>query len=376
MTEKTAAAPEKRKWVRLTRACNNRCLFCLDADSIWGEHLPLAEIEADLKRGRAEGCRRVVLSGGEPTIHPGFTAIVAKARKLGYTHVQAISNGRMFCYGAFLRRAVKSGLTEITFSVHGATAAQHDALVGVPGAFAQTMLAVANAKKVPGLIVSSDIVVNRLNADSVYDIVAMLHRLGVDEYDLLNLIPFGRAWENWKRLSYSPASKKGMLEKVFRFSESVGAHVWTNRFPAAVLEGNERYIQHPDKLMDEVRGMRRPLEAFLYSGEEMHCRGPRCASCVMAQFCSDLELLRAEGSLKTVPPPACLPEDRRRAKRITPRAGIMKVAEFFIAERLTVKGSACRGCRASAACRGARIKTVMAAGFSALKPVRAGRCRA
>ncbi|MDA8132206.1 MAG: radical SAM protein [Elusimicrobia bacterium] len=373
MTERTAA-PEKRKWVRLTRACNNRCLFCLDADSICGEHLPLGEIEADLRRGRAEGCRRVVLSGGEPTIHPKFTAIVAKARKLGYTHVQAISNGRMFCYDGFLKRAVAAGLTEITFSVHGATSGQHDALVGVPGAFAQTLLAIANAKKVPGLIVSSDIVVNRLNADSVREIVGLLHRLGVDEYDLLNLIPFGRAWENWKKLSYDPASKRKVLEKVFRFSESVNAHVWTNRFPAAVLEGNERYIQHPGKLMDEVRGMRRPLEAFLYAGEEMHCKGARCASCVMAQFCSDLELLRAEGSLKTVPAPACLPEKRRAVKKITPRAGLMKVAEFFIAERLTVKGSACRRCRLGPACRGARIWTVMARGFSALKPVRSGRC--
>ena len=368
MTRKPVAAHEKRKWVRLTSACNNRCLFCLDADSLSGKYGSLGEVESALRAGRAEGCRRVVLSGGEPTIHPDFVEVVGLARELGYAHIQTITNGRMFCYDRFLKRAVRAGMSEATFSVHGASAPQHDLLAGVPGAFAQTLLGISNAKKIRGLIVSSDIVVNRINVDSLLETITLLHRMGVDEYDLLHLIPFGRAWENWAGLSYDPMEKKDVFNRVFRFSESVGAHLWTNRFPASLLEGNERYIQHPDKIMDEVRGMRVGLNGYLRSGKKMSCKGPRCGFCVMEQFCSDLRQLRAAGSLSGVPVPACLPGKSAAEKRVFSDADVMDVAEFYIRERMTVKAAACSGCGENGGCRGARIKTVMRKGFSALKP--------
>lgn len=366
---KAVISPEKRKWVRLTRVCNNRCLFCLDADSHDGGYESMNSVASVLGAGRAEGCRRVVLSGGEPTLHPDFIRIVGLARKLGYTHIQAVTNGRLFCYHGFLKPAVKSGLSEITFSVHGASAAQHDLLAGVPGAFSQTLRGIANALKIPGLIVSSDIVVNRINVDSLFEIVAFLHRRGIREYDLLHLVPFGRAWENWEKLSYNPADKKNIFQRVFRFAESAGAHLWTNRFPLRLLEGNERYMQRPEKLLDEVEGMRGMFNEFLRSGKKMSCKGRRCGFCVLEQFCSDLEKLRAGGFLCSVAAPACLPGKPRSRKRITSGADALKIAGFFIRERMTVKAAACSKCRENGRCRGAGVKTVMRKGFAALAPV-------
>lgn len=365
---KVIITPEKRKWVRLTRVCNNRCLFCLDSDSLDGKYETPAAVRAELEAGRGEGCRRVVLSGGEPTLHPEFIKIVGLARELGYTHIQAITNGRLLCYREFFAQAVKAGLSEITFSVHGATSAQHDLLVGVPGAFAQTLLAISNAMKIPGLIVSSDIVVNRVNADSLFEIVALLHKLGINEYDLLNLVPFGSAWKNWKKLSYDPEQKREVFRRVFRFVEANRGHVWTNRFPLRVLEGNERYIQHPDKLLDEVRGMRQVLNEYLATGKAPFCRGPRCAACVLRQFCGDLEQLRAKGFLASVPPPKCLPGKARPGRRVRLGADALEVGAFYVKERMTVKGSACAGCAENKRCRGAAVLAVMSRGFAALTP--------
>ena len=366
---KAIVTPEKRKWVRLTRVCNNRCLFCLDADALDGKYESLASVRVVLEAGLKEGCRRVVLSGGEPTLHPDFIRIIGLARELGYTHVQAITNGRLLCYRKFFTQAFKAGLSEITFSVHGATSAQHDFLVGVPGAFAQTLLGISNAMKIPGLIVSSDIVVNRVNADSLYEIVTLLHRLGVNEYDLLHLVPFGRAWKNWKLLAYDPEEKKRVLQRVFRFVEATGGHVWTNRFPYRVLEGNERYMQHPKKLLDEVRGMREVFNSLLRTGKKLFCAGPRCRFCVLEQFCGDMEILRADGSLGAVPAPKCLPRKPRGNKRIALGEDALKIAGFYIRERMTIKGAACARCRENGRCRGAAVKTVMRKGFAALAPV-------
>ena len=109
MTAGAHGANEKRHWVRLTRYCNQRCLFCLDRYAQTGGVLDLAFIRRDLARGRKRGLTRVVLSGGEPTVHPAFVEIVGLARELGYTHIQTITNGRRMCYPGFLSAAAAAG---------------------------------------------------------------------------------------------------------------------------------------------------------------------------------------------------------------------------------------------------------------------------
>ncbi|HOX27841.1 MAG TPA: radical SAM protein, partial [bacterium] len=59
------AAAQKRHWTRLTGACNNRCIFCLDKDVKKPGIIPTEEVFADLQKGRDLGCERAILSGGE-----------------------------------------------------------------------------------------------------------------------------------------------------------------------------------------------------------------------------------------------------------------------------------------------------------------------
>ena len=66
------SAFEKRNWVRLTRLCNNRCTFCLDSDAQDGTMEPTEEIRERIRAGRSQGATRLILSGGEPTVHPDF----------------------------------------------------------------------------------------------------------------------------------------------------------------------------------------------------------------------------------------------------------------------------------------------------------------
>ncbi|HBA59618.1 MAG TPA: hypothetical protein DCZ92_02100 [Elusimicrobia bacterium] len=362
-------ALEKRKWVRLTRACNNRCLFCLDDAAQDGSFISFGEVARELRDGLKEGCRRAVLSGGEPLLHPQFVEIAGLASRLGYTHVQAICNGRMFCYKDLLARAAAAGLSEITFSLHGATPAQHDLLVGAKGAFVQTVAAIAAAVRTPGLIVSSDVVVNRLNVDQLGEIIRLLYHMGVREYDLLQVMPFGRAWENWKRLNYDPVKKKAALDRAFAWAAVPGTHIWTNRFPCAIFEGREEFIQNPSKLIDEIYGRREMLAAFLRAGDKPPCSGGRCRYCVLRLFCADLKELRAKGGLGPRPPALCAGAPRRPARGgIAAAADIMAIGEFFIKHRMTVKGAACRSCARAAECEGADIHYVIRRGFRALTP--------
>lgn len=172
-------------WVRVTRSCNNRCLFCLDSEELSGRPCTSEEVEAAILEGRGLGAHRLVLSGGEPTLHPRFSELVGFARKAGFPWIQAVTNGRMFAYGGFCRKAASAGLDEATVSLHGDSALLHDRLAGVPGAFEQTMRGIKNLLHIPGVTVTVDIVICRANLHRLGHMVELLRGEGVKELDLL-----------------------------------------------------------------------------------------------------------------------------------------------------------------------------------------------
>lgn len=286
------AAQEKRRWVRLTRACNNRCRFCLDADVQTGEFIDPEVLKREIQAGADEGCQRLILSGGEPTIHPDYLELLAYGNEAGYDWIQTVTNGRMFAYDKFARRAVQAGLDEATFSMHGHTIELHDHLVGVKGAFVQSMRGLANLLH-SGVVVSVDIVINARNVAQLPEILDFFMANGIGEFDLLWLVPFGRAWKNRSELFVDPRQAFRYLRETIRRARRKRAVVWTNRLPAALLEGAENLIQDPYKLHDEVRGRRPEFEAFLQKGEALRCRDPqRCPQCAMNAFCTELERVK------------------------------------------------------------------------------------
>jgi len=283
-----SAATEERQWVRLTRRCNNHCLFCHDTDRHDGTAVPLEQVSAEIRAGRERGATRLVLSGGEPTIHPAFLDAVALGRRAGYRWVQAISNGRMFAYDLFTRRAVAAGLDEATISMHGHTAELHDALAGAPGAFAQGLRGLRNLQAA-GRVVSVDVVVCRPNVRHLADILRFFLGLGVREFDLLHLVPFGRAFEERRAdLVYDPRAERAHVLEALELAKLPGVHVWTNRWPAPLLEGAEHLIQDPHKILDELRGTFEGFSAYLETGDGPECRGERCGRCFLDGFCRAL----------------------------------------------------------------------------------------
>jgi MoaA/NifB/PqqE/SkfB family radical SAM enzyme len=203
--------------------------FCHDKEAQNGEVVPWDQIVGQLEKGRSDGLTRVVLSGGEATIHPKFIEVVNLSARLGYKHIQVVSNGRAFAYGSFLADAVSAGLSEITFSFHGHNSAVHDNLTGVPGSFDQAFAGLVGALRQPGLIVSIDTVINKQNYRHIFDIIEFFSSFGVREFDLLQIIPFGDAWLKWEDLGYDQEVAGPYLRKAFDYAASNGIVLWTNR---------------------------------------------------------------------------------------------------------------------------------------------------
>lgn len=366
-------AAEKRHWVRLTSCCNQRCLFCHDRGAQDGKTAAWDGLRRQLAQGRRQGLRRVVLSGGEPTLHPDYLKTVGLARELGYTHIQTITNGRRFCYPEFLQAAVAAGLGEVTFSLHGHNAALHDRLTRVPGSFVQALAGLRAALAVPGLIVSVDVVISSLNLPVLRELLEFYIAVGVREFDLLALVPFGDAWRNRADLfcDFSVPRNLAHLRRALRLSRRPDLHIFTNRLRPEYLEGFEPLIQSPEKILDEVRGRRRLLTRYLNSGKVPSCSGAACAHCFMREFCKDLAQLRRRGRLPAKVGPLCLgSRGGGEVLHLGRKVDLSAFAEFFVRARFFAKGSACRRCARAARCGGMSVREAREKGFSALRPTR------
>ena len=283
--QREQVANESRHWVRIARVCNNRCAFCLDSDVQDGAMLTRAEVEADILHGREQDAQRLILSGGEASIHPQFVHFVRFGRATGYEHVQTITNGRMFAYTRFVNAALDAGLGEITFSLHGHTPALHDELTGVQGSFVQTIQGIRNAVASGRCVVSGDVVINRRNVAHLRSILDLFGTLGVGEYDLLMVVPFGRAAPGeGQEMLFDAAEALPHLHRALELSQDPTLHLWTNRLDPSLLEGYESLIQDPHKLHDEIRG-RRDILGDLVNGRPMRCAGDRCSYCFVRPLC-------------------------------------------------------------------------------------------
>jgi len=368
--EKTAE--EKRHWVRLTRLCNNRCVFCSDSDSLNGSSIAIKEIKHSLIEGLNNGCCRVVLSGGEPTLHPNFLKIVKLADSLGYKHIQIITNGRKFEDKKFTSDAISSGVNEVTFSFHGNNATLHDKQTGVNGSFSQSIFGLLNCLSQGNIIVNIDVVINKINVNYLPGILNFFISLGVTEFDLLQVIPFGRAWKNWNKVFYNLNDNMPSINAVLKLSLDQNMNIWFNRFPPEYLENYEYLIQHSAKIYDEIFGRLTMFNDYFINNKVMRCFGVRCRYCFLRNFCKDLIELKKNNVLKNKKISKCLnkiifPPKEKYFAISQGRIDIFKFADFYLKYRNFIKGRNCRICKYNASCSGFPYDYIRLKGFNSIE---------
>jgi MoaA/NifB/PqqE/SkfB family radical SAM enzyme len=284
-------ANRKKHWVRAVTACNSKCLFCLDADTPRNVYLDEEVVKADLRRGREElNADKVIISGGEASLHPLFPEFIRYAKEIGYDRVQTVTNGTQYADKDFYETCVQAGLGEITYSLHGNTPKLHDYLTQTPDCFNKLMKALIRSVRDRRMITSVDVVINKQNVGVLDKIVELAISVGVTEFDLLHVIPQSNAYRNRDEMFYDVREYLPILQKVFRLNRHPRFYIWTNRFPVSYLEGLEDLIQDPHKMLDEVNGRRFQVRRYLDEGTTLDCREPdRCKHCFIEPFCNTVD---------------------------------------------------------------------------------------
>jgi molybdenum cofactor biosynthesis enzyme MoaA len=293
LLEKEKTTKENRIWIRISAACNEKCLFCLDSEAQNGKLIEEEKVKKQIRDGYKLGVyNRVILSWWEASINPKFPEYIRYAKEIWYNKVQTVTNGNMFARKEFCEKVFDAGLDEVTFSLHGHTATIHDYLTATPGSFDKWLRGLLNIRKFwPHIIINIDIVVCKVNVDFLPAIVRFFMRLWVMEFDILQIIPFGRWFsENKNQLFYKVGEKLSSLHETWKLSKVPWMYMWTNRFPVEAFEWHEDLIQDPRKIKSEVMGEALPkFQKFIESGgiKKPDCYGERCDVCFLEQYCHD-----------------------------------------------------------------------------------------
>ncbi len=102
-------------YIQVSRVCNQKCLFCSNPENNRMIELEEAsKLFADLIAGGYDG---VILTGGEPTVHPQLDVLVKEAKESGL-FVRIITNGQNTAKPGYLEHLVQNGLSHLHVSVH------------------------------------------------------------------------------------------------------------------------------------------------------------------------------------------------------------------------------------------------------------------
>jgi len=164
--------PLQSACIELTLRCNLSCLHCGSASGKGRRQLlDLAAFVPLFRDLYLLGCRRVVLLGGEPLLHPDWSSVVMMAA--GFDQQVALITNGMLVDDEVARQMAGLPLTHVGVSIDGATEATHDHIRGVPGALTRAWAAVQRLQQA-GVPVT---VITTLNQLNLHELELMRDRL-------------------------------------------------------------------------------------------------------------------------------------------------------------------------------------------------------
>lgn len=283
-------------FLTLTRTCNERCIFCIDLPFHNGLMLDAKLICDKISEGLREGKKGLLLSGGEPTIHPDFIHFVQFGKSIGYENITVITNGRKLSDKDFCERSIRAGLNEIIFAVHGTTPDVHDALVDRKGAFEETMMGLKNAKDTGACALQAQTIVNKLNYKTLPEMSEMLSPLGVRKLTFINVMPTEESVREYKDiLFYNVEDALPYLKQAVERAKKNAMTVSMKKFPLWMYDALGELLDFPAHFVEEVLNKDRKTNVFtdfLHHGGELSCYGETCRYCFLKDFCDFLKTFR------------------------------------------------------------------------------------
>lgn len=178
----------------LIRRCNLTCKHCysISADKDFPGELSTQEVFHVMDDLKAFGVPVLILSGGEPLLHPDIFTIAQRAKAMGF-YLSLSSNGTLI-NETNIEAIVKVGFDYVGISLDG-TPATHDQFRRCPGAFEKALQGVRWCQ-LYGIKVGIRFTLTQDNVDELPQMLQLVEEENIDKFYLSHLNYAGRGNKN------------------------------------------------------------------------------------------------------------------------------------------------------------------------------------
>lgn len=176
--------------IDITNMCNLKCLHCYNSSGNKRENeLSENELKSVVRQIAAMKTSYVCLCGGE-TLCCHCVSELIQILKGNTGSINMVSNGFLITE-EIVENLIDSGLDMLQISIDGLTDIEHDTFRGRRGSFEKAVNAVKLCVK-HNLTTSVSCCPNKLNYNSISDLIDYCYSLGVVSFRMMPLIPMGR----------------------------------------------------------------------------------------------------------------------------------------------------------------------------------------
>lgn len=275
-------------YIQVTRVCNQHCLFCSNPEN--NRMIELKDVEAQLATLLESGYYGVILTGGEPTLHPELEQIISLAAATSL-QVRMITNGQRTAEDGFLESLIAAGLQHVHLSVHSARQQVQSMLTGNPDSWKnihKTLEIIGN------LEITCDIncVICAQNADHLDETVRKI----VGEFPFVKHFVFNNIDSRMNRVEENPhtvarlADLELSLFRALSFLESTGRGFRVERLPLCYMTDFAHASTETRKI---VKGEERTVHFLddkgrVHQTEFFHEKAQVCKKCLLKDICAGL----------------------------------------------------------------------------------------
>lgn len=295
--------PKTQVEIQLGHMCNNRCVFCVSGQQTAlgrAKPLPVEPLLDNLDQAFAKGHRKLTLLGGEPTLQPGFKAVVSHAVKLGFEEVVIFTNGVKTARAAFLDEILQLGPPRAPserryftwrISIQGATKRSHENTTRKDGSF-DRILRTMDTLHERGERITVNMCVVGSNYESVAEFPALIERYDVQQLHLDMVRPMDSGERTEDEFRDMMPSYRAMVPPLTRLVAGVKPDFDFNigNLPFCYAPHLARWIHHDGEqtetiAVDGEQDLSRPWNKYFVKRRDKF-KPPACEGCVFAPRCS------------------------------------------------------------------------------------------
>jgi wyosine [tRNA(Phe)-imidazoG37] synthetase (radical SAM superfamily) len=265
--------------------CNDNCVHCGVADIMKTANVvPFPKVARSLAELAPRSGGRVMFAVSELTIRPDFLRIVDAARRSGMTTIALVTNGRMFAYKDFTRKAVEAGLTHALVSIYGPTARVHQAMTRTPRSFEQTIEGLRNLAARPEVTLMTNSVITRKNLRYLPQLVELVRGLGVRNINLSFVQVIGNAARYEKAIVPTIREVLPFLKDAVDLGVALGANMGIGGLPYCVLKGYEHHFG-----VDDLTYIANGSAGDTITERSPYTKAKACGRCAMNAVCLGMQ---------------------------------------------------------------------------------------